>query len=145
MTELTGRAVTVYGQQEVVKDLIAARLAQQLPLQFEVTDVVPDDFTTGRPRVSYRHDGREHELQCDFIAGCDGFHGICRSSVPAGNLTEVDYTYPFACGAGYRRGRHGMAECRVVPRLVRLLLSRPVVYTLALCTHTICHSPTPAR
>jgi p-hydroxybenzoate 3-monooxygenase len=92
MAELTGgRAITVYGQQEVVKDLIEARLAAGLPLLFEVEDVRPD-----APVIRYRHDGSEHELRCAAIAGCDGFHGVCRDAIPDGVLTERVREYPFA-------------------------------------------------
>ncbi|MDB6091741.1 MAG: pobA [Gammaproteobacteria bacterium] len=94
--ELTGRAVMIYGQQEVVRDLIAARLAARQPLWFEVEDVSVSDFDTDRPRVRYHMDGAEHLLECDFIAGCDGFHGICRPSIPASELTVYERTYPFA-------------------------------------------------
>ncbi len=96
MTELTGRAITVYGQQEVVKDLIMARLESQGPLLFEVDGVAVHEIETDRPRITYTRRGREHEVCCDFIAGCDGFHGVCRPSIPEGVLSEVDYTYPFA-------------------------------------------------
>ena len=85
--ELTGKAITVYGQQEVVKDLIAARLEAGGPLLFEVDDVRPEEFETDAPAIRYRHDGEEHVLRCDAIAGCDGFHGVCRDAVPAGALT----------------------------------------------------------
>jgi p-hydroxybenzoate 3-monooxygenase len=96
MTQLTGRAITVYGQQEVVKDLIAARLEQGAPLLFEVEDVEPLDLDSERPRLRYRHDGAEQELSCDFIAGCDGFHGVCRPAVPDGVMTHNQHDYPFA-------------------------------------------------
>jgi p-hydroxybenzoate 3-monooxygenase len=90
-----GRGITVYGQQEVVKDLLQAReAAGSLPL-FEVADVGIGDLTSDRPVIRFTHAGAEHELRCDVIAGCDGFHGICRPSVPEGGLTEFDRTYPF--------------------------------------------------
>ena len=94
--ELTGRAVMIYGQQEVVRDLIAARLAAQQPLHFEVESVSIHDFMTERPEVRYRQGGEQHTLRCDFIAGCDGFHGICRDSIPPGQLTVYERLYPFA-------------------------------------------------
>jgi p-hydroxybenzoate 3-monooxygenase len=94
--DLTGRGITVYGQQEVVKDLIAARLAFGGPLLFEVDDVRPDGFDTDSPSLRYRHDGEEHVLRCDVIAGCDGFHGICRHAVPEGVLTFHEREWPFA-------------------------------------------------
>jgi p-hydroxybenzoate 3-monooxygenase len=91
-----GRRITVYGQQEVVKDLIAARLGTGRPLYFEVGDVTVHDFESESPVVRFRHDGADVELRCDFIAGCDGFHGVCRDSIPAGVLTAFERDYPFA-------------------------------------------------
>jgi p-hydroxybenzoate 3-monooxygenase len=93
---LTGRAVMIYGQQEVVRDLIAARLADGSPLLFEVEAVSVHDFDTERPYVRYRAGGQEQRLECDFIAGCDGFHGVCRDSLPAGSLSFFERVYPFA-------------------------------------------------
>lgn len=91
-----GKKVTVYGQTEVTKDLIAARLAAGLPLVFEAEDVRPFDLDGERPRLAYRKDGEAHELACDFVAGCDGFHGVCRDALPAGALTVYERSYPFA-------------------------------------------------
>ena len=91
---LTGKTVTVYGQTEVTRDLIAARLAGDGPIVWEAADVVLRDIDTGRPRLGYRLAGAEHELACDFIAGCDGFHGVSRSSLPASSQT-FERTYPF--------------------------------------------------
>jgi len=93
---LTGKGVTIYGQQEVVKDLIAARLAVNGPILFEVDHVDLHDFNTTSPHVSFCHNGKREELVCDFIAGCDGFHGIARNSIPAGVLTAYERVYPFA-------------------------------------------------
>ena len=94
--ELTGgRTITVYGQQEVVKDLIAARLEAGGELHFEVSDVEVADVESERPAVRFSHDGAEHELRCDVIAGCDGFHGICRPAI-AGALRVFEREYPFA-------------------------------------------------
>jgi p-hydroxybenzoate 3-monooxygenase len=90
-----GRAITVYGQQEVVKDLIAARLAAGGTILFEVSDVVPADITGARPSIGFTHQGQRHRLECDFIAGCDGFHGVCRPAIPDGVLTVFDREYPF--------------------------------------------------
>jgi p-hydroxybenzoate 3-monooxygenase len=95
-TDLTGKRVMVYGQQEVVRDLIALRLAARQPLYFEVDSVSVSDFQTDHPNVRYRHNGAEHTLECDFIAGCDGFHGVCRTSIPAALLTIFERIYPFA-------------------------------------------------
>ena len=94
--ELTGHTVMIYGQQEVVRDLLAARLAAHQPLYFEVDDVSIHDFDTGSPRVRFRVAGEQHTLECDFIAGCDGFHGICRATVPPEQLTLYERIYPFA-------------------------------------------------
>ena len=87
-----GKTITVYGQQEVVKDLIAARLESQLPLLFEVSDVSVD---VSRPAVSFTHEGAAVELECDVIAGCDGYHGVCRDAI-AEALTVYERVYPFA-------------------------------------------------
>ena len=94
--DLTGRGITVYGQQEVVKDLIAARLDFGGPLLFEVDDVRPEGFDSDSPSLRYRNAGQEHVLHCDVIAGCDGFHGICRDAVPEGVLTFHEREWPFA-------------------------------------------------
>jgi p-hydroxybenzoate 3-monooxygenase len=91
-----GRRITVYGQQEVVKDLIAARLATGRPLLFEVADVGVHGSESESAVIGFRHEGKDVELACDFIAGCDGFHGVCRDSIPAGVLTPFDRVYPFA-------------------------------------------------
>jgi p-hydroxybenzoate 3-monooxygenase len=90
-----GRAITVYGQQEVVKDLIAARLAAGGQILFEVADAVPTGFDGTRPEVSFTHTGERQVIQADFIAGCDGFHGVCRDAIPAGVLAFFDKEYPF--------------------------------------------------
>ncbi|MDE2582145.1 MAG: 4-hydroxybenzoate 3-monooxygenase [Rhodospirillales bacterium] len=93
---LTGRHVTVYSQHKVVQDLIAARLAAGQPLLFEAADVAVHDISGDRPRLTFRHDGAAQELTCDVIAGCDGFHGICRPAIPSGVLEIFERTYPFA-------------------------------------------------
>jgi p-hydroxybenzoate 3-monooxygenase len=91
-----GRAITIYGQQEVVKDLIAARLDAGGPLLFEVDDVSLHGIDSDEPSIRFTHDGVEQELRCDAIAGCDGFHGISRPSVPDGVLSFNELEYPFA-------------------------------------------------
>ena len=91
-----GRAITIYGQGEVVKDLIDARIATGRPLHFEVSNVSVHGIDSERPSVRYRSSDEPHELDCDFIAGCDGFHGVCRPSIPAGVLRTYETTYPFA-------------------------------------------------
>ena len=94
--ELTdGRAITVYGQQEVVKDLIKARLDANCPLFFEVENTSIHDLETATPKIRFTKDGTAQEITCDFIAGCDGFHGICRPTIPAGVLKFYDRVYPF--------------------------------------------------
>jgi p-hydroxybenzoate 3-monooxygenase len=91
-----GRAITIYGQQEVVKDLIAARLDAGGPLLFEVDDVSVHDVDSDEPSIRFTHEGTEKEIRCDAIAGCDGFHGVCRPSVPDGVLSFNQLDYPFA-------------------------------------------------
>jgi len=96
MAELTGgKAITVYGQNEVVRDLIEARAATTRPLYFEAQDVRVGDLDASTPVIRFRHRDSEHEVRCDFIAGCDGFHGVCRPSIPEGVLTIHERTYPF--------------------------------------------------
>ena len=95
-TALTGgRSITVYGQQEVVKDLIAARAETGQPLLFEAEAFAVDEIASEQPVVRYRHGGTERELRCDFVAGCDGFHGVSRDAIPAGALTAYNREYPF--------------------------------------------------
>ncbi len=97
LSDLTGgRAITVYGQQEVVKDLIRARLEAGGPILFDAEAVGIDDLMSGTPVVRYRHAGGVQELRADFVAGCDGFHGVCRGAIPDGVLTEYEREYPFA-------------------------------------------------
>lgn len=91
-----GKVVTIYGQQEAVKDMIARRLDDGLPLHFEVQGVAVHDLASARPFVTFCQDGQDRRIDCDVIAGCDGFHGICRPSIPAGALTIFDRIYPFA-------------------------------------------------
>jgi p-hydroxybenzoate 3-monooxygenase len=105
MAGLTGgRAITIYGQHEVVKDLIAARVATGRPLFFEVSDVAVDGFDQALRKgvpyhsatIRFRHDGAAHEVACDFIAGCDGSRGICRPSIPPQYVQLYEREYPFA-------------------------------------------------
>src|SRR5829696_8585589 len=95
MTALTGRHITIYGQQEVVKDLIAARLERGGALHFEVESVAVHDVETDAPRVTCTIDGEPVNLTCDIIAGCDGFHGVSRPAL-RDHLTEHEFVYPFA-------------------------------------------------
>jgi p-hydroxybenzoate 3-monooxygenase len=94
--ELTGgRAITVYGQTEVVKDLIKARLGAGAPLYFEVAETNIQDFATDAPKIRFQHNGKAQEIHCDFIAGCDGSHGVCRPAIPADRLQIFERVYPF--------------------------------------------------
>ena len=90
-----GKTITIYGQQEVVKDLIAARLRDGADIRFEVEDVELDGLTSDAPTVTFTHEGERQTLECAVVAGCDGFHGICRKAIPDGVLTAYDRTYPF--------------------------------------------------
>jgi p-hydroxybenzoate 3-monooxygenase len=92
---LVDKRVTIYGQQEVVKDLVERRLADGGPLLFEVDGVSVHEMTSQRPKIRFTHQGRAQEIECDFIAGCDGFHGITRPSVPDGVLSVFERDYPF--------------------------------------------------
>ncbi len=93
--ELTGRHVTIYGQHEVLKDLIACALDRGLELRFEVADTAVHALDSERPCVTYTDASGAQHLECDFIAGCDGFHGVCRPSIPDGVLTTYELEYPF--------------------------------------------------
>jgi len=92
---LTGKTVTVYGQTEITKDLIAARLAGDGAIVWEAVDVAIHDIETARPRLSYQRAGVAHELVCDFIAGCDGSHGVSRSALPESSSRSFERVYPF--------------------------------------------------
>src|ERR1700679_2176871 len=97
LSELTGgRAITVYAQQEVVRDLVQARVGAGGQIVFEVDDLSVHDLDSTLPNIRYREGGVEREIVCDFVAGCDGFHGICRPSVPEGVITAYERVYPFA-------------------------------------------------
>ncbi len=90
-----GHGVMVYGQTELTRDLMEARRAADLSTVYEAKNVELHDFDRERPRVTYENAGVTHELECDFIAGCDGFHGVCRASVPRGAITEYEKVHPF--------------------------------------------------
>ena len=97
MAGLTGgRAITIYGQNEVVKDLIQARRASGRPVYFESSDVGVHRVDTESPRLRFVHAGEEFEITCTFIAGCDGFHGVCRPSIPSSDIKAYEREYPFA-------------------------------------------------
>jgi p-hydroxybenzoate 3-monooxygenase len=93
--KLTGKTVTVYGQTEITRDLMEARTASGATTVYEALDVTPLDFDGEKPRVRYRKDGEVHEISCDFIAGCDGYHGVSRQSVPKGSIELFERVYPF--------------------------------------------------
>jgi p-hydroxybenzoate 3-monooxygenase len=93
--DLTGRAITVYGQHEVIKDLIQARLDDNGQVLFEVEDVSVHGIDTTAPQIRYRRGNESREIRCDFLAGCDGFHGVCRPSIPASALAVYERSYPF--------------------------------------------------
>jgi p-hydroxybenzoate 3-monooxygenase len=96
MNQLTGgKNVMVYGQTEVTRDLMDARQAAGLPTVYEAQNVHVHEFDTAKPRVTYEKDGQTHSIECDFIAGCDGFHGVCRASAPKDKIREYEKVYPF--------------------------------------------------
>jgi p-hydroxybenzoate 3-monooxygenase len=92
---LVGKGVTIYGQQEIVKDIVARRLADGGQILFEVDDVSVHDFEGEKPKIRFRTGAGMDEIDCDFIGGCDGFHGICRPSIGAHKLSTYDREYPF--------------------------------------------------
>jgi p-hydroxybenzoate 3-monooxygenase len=90
-----GKQVTVYGQTEVTRDLMEARAAEGLATVYSAANVSLHDFDSAQPRVRYEKDGQTHEIECDFIAGCDGYHGVSRASVPADAIQTYEKVYPF--------------------------------------------------
>jgi p-hydroxybenzoate 3-monooxygenase len=98
LTELTGHSITVYAQHEVIKDLVAARLAADGALKFNVSNVSLHDFQDGsdrKPRIKYQHEGRDEVLECDFIIGCDGSQGVSRQQIPEAVRQDYQRIYPF--------------------------------------------------
>jgi p-hydroxybenzoate 3-monooxygenase len=93
--KLTGKAVTVYGQTEITRDLMEARAAAGAPTIYEAEGVTLYDIASDRPRVRYRKEGVTAEVECDFIAGCDGFHGISRQTIPEAAIRTYERVYPF--------------------------------------------------
>jgi len=134
----SGKVVTIYGQQEVVKDLIAARLADGGKIVFEAEAVAIDNIDTNKPSIRYKVGGKEETLECDFVAGCDGFHGISRPTIPRSVLTEYDRVYSFAWFGvlshsaplkemTYSNNERGFALCsRRSPKVSRHYLQVPV-------------------
>lgn len=95
--ELTDKkSIWLYGQQQVVKDLIAARIDRGGEIRFEATDVEPEGIDTDRPVLRYQLDGEAHELECHFVVGCDGGHGVCRTAIPEDAYVLYEHVYPFA-------------------------------------------------
>jgi p-hydroxybenzoate 3-monooxygenase len=90
-----GKTIMLYAQHEVLKDLIAARLDAGATILFEASDAALRDIDRTAPRIVFNHDGRAQELECDFVAGCDGFHGVCRATIPESSRREYDRVYPF--------------------------------------------------
>jgi p-hydroxybenzoate 3-monooxygenase len=140
---LAGAPVTVYGQTEITQDLIAARLLLKAAVVFEAEDVVPLDFAGANPRVSYTKDGRAHEIACDFIAGCDGSHGVSRASVPPEAISLYERTVPFGWLGVlsdtppvdheliYSRGERGFALCSMrSPARSRYYVQVPLTETV---------------
>jgi p-hydroxybenzoate 3-monooxygenase len=124
MNKLTGgKNVVVYGQTEVTRDLMDDRAAKGLTTIYEAMDVEVHDFEGSKPYVRYQKDGKSYTLECDFIAGCDGFHGVCRASVPKNAIKEYEKVYPFGWlglladvkpvshELIYSRSEHGFALC----------------------------------
>ena len=91
----SGKSVMVYGQTEVTRDLMRVRAAEGLTTVYEAANVQPLEFDSEQPRVRYEHGGQMHEIRCDFIAGCDGFHGVCRASIPESRIRHFEKVYPF--------------------------------------------------
>ena len=115
--ELTGgRSIMVYGQQELVKDLVRLRLAGGGRILFEVDDVGVHDIESNAPRVRFLHGGEAVDLACRIVAGCDGFHGVCRETIPAGVLSFYERVYPFVagdpCGCAAFIGRADLRRAR---------------------------------
>ncbi len=97
LDELTdGKSITVYGQQEVVKDLIARRIADSGQVYFDCNEVAITGIDIDDPQIHFSHNGTKHVVGCDYLVGCDGFHGICRGQIPSNVLTVYDRIYPFA-------------------------------------------------
>ena len=96
LKDLTGSSITVYAQHEVIIDLVASRLSSGGPLLFEAEAMTLDAIDTAKPIIHFKHQGEEKEIICDFVAGCDGFHGIARAAVPEGMLKAYTRVYPYA-------------------------------------------------
>ena len=95
LQELTGKSITVYAQHEVIKDLVAARTAAGAQMLFEVRDVALHGIDSERPSVTFTHKGEAQRIEADFIAGCDGFHGVSRGAMPQAGRNDYQRVYPF--------------------------------------------------
>ena len=95
MHELTGQRVMVYGQTEITQDMMDVRNRGPMKSFYEAADVIPHDFETDTPYVTFRHEGEDHRIDCEFIAGCDGYHGASRKAVPEKSITQYERVYPF--------------------------------------------------
>ncbi|WP_322013682.1 4-hydroxybenzoate 3-monooxygenase [Paraburkholderia sp. J12] len=95
LTGLTGKSITVYAQHEVLKDLVAARMAAGGKVFFDVSDTSIHGIETDHPSLRFVHEGEPHELQCDYVIGCDGFHGVSRAAIPAGRREDYERVFPF--------------------------------------------------
>ena len=95
LQSLVGRSVTIYGQTEITRDLMEARASSDAVTVYDAEDVTLHDWSGHSPRVTYRHRGVTHEIACDFIAGCDGYHGVCRRSIPPRQMSVYEREYPF--------------------------------------------------
>ena len=138
LPDLTGRSVMIYGQQEVVKDLIAARVATGDPLIFDARVTKLAGLDGEHPVIHYQHNGQDMSLDCDFIAGCDGFHGVSRAALPGDIVTTYDHAFDFAwlgvlararpiADMTYSNSDGGFALCsRRSPEISRLYLQVPV-------------------
>jgi len=92
---LTGKTVTVYGQTEMTKDLFARRMEEGQEFYFNINNALPCDLKTDQPKVNFERNGEKYEISCDFVAGCDGYHGVCRKAIPSEKLKVFERIYPF--------------------------------------------------
>ncbi len=142
MSALTGKAVMVYGQHEVVKDLIAAAEQRGIPVLFDVESAQPAGFDGDRPSITFTQNGMTETLQCDFIAGCDGFHVASRPVIPAGVLSTYERVYPFSwlgilADAPPSQEELVSMNSHEVSRFSATCLSRSTLHRLQRCTRLV--------
>ena len=142
MMERVGKRMMAYGQTEIQQDLYAAADSSGASFVFEATNVELHDITSGTPHVTYRANGVDERIDCDFIAGCDGFHGVSRTSIPTANRTEFEKVYPFGWLGilsetpplpiiMYARHERGFALCSMrTPMLSRYYVQAPLTDTV---------------